>query len=73
MAPPIQSVLGPIGQPAARAKRDAALRVVAIGGGTGLSTLLRGFKHHVLSPTMKSEDCVAVCDRGPGRGCYCYR
>ncbi len=26
------------------------LRVVAIGGGTGLSTLLRGFKHHVANP-----------------------
>ena len=26
------------------------LRVVAIGGGTGLSTLLRGFKHHVATP-----------------------
>ncbi len=27
------------------------LRVVAIGGGTGLSTLLKGLKHYVLSPT----------------------
>ena len=27
-----------------------ALRVVAIGGGTGLSTLLRGFKRHVSTP-----------------------
>jgi len=27
-----------------------SLRVVAIGGGTGLSTLLRGFKHHVITP-----------------------
>ena len=27
-----------------------ALRVVAIGGGTGLSTLLRGFKRHVTTP-----------------------
>jgi uncharacterized cofD-like protein len=28
--------------------------VVAIGGGTGLSTLLRGFKHHVVSPSAPS-------------------
>lgn len=28
----------------------SALRVVAIGGGTGLSTLLRGFKRHVAPP-----------------------
>src|ERR1700745_4261756 len=27
------------------------LRVVAIGGGTGLSTLLKGLKHYVLSPS----------------------
>jgi uncharacterized cofD-like protein len=30
--------------------RARGLRVVAIGGGTGLSTLLRGFKRHVLTP-----------------------
>ena len=29
--------------------RAASLRVVAIGGGTGLSTLLKGLKHFVLS------------------------
>ena len=28
----------------------ASLRVVAIGGGTGLSTILRGFRHFVASP-----------------------
>ena len=27
-----------------------ALRVVAIGGGTGLSTLLRGLRRHVIAP-----------------------
>ena len=32
-----------------------ALRVVAIGGGTGLSTLLRGFKRHVVSPAAPTE------------------
>src|SRR3984957_14078001 len=30
------------------------LRVVAIGGGTGLSTLLKGLKRYVLSPTAQS-------------------
>jgi uncharacterized cofD-like protein len=34
-----------------RAVRDRSLRVVAIGGGTGLSTLLKGLKRFVLSPT----------------------
>jgi uncharacterized cofD-like protein len=32
------------------------LRVVAIGGGTGLSTLLRGFKHFVAKPGLPSGD-----------------
>jgi uncharacterized cofD-like protein len=32
-------------------RRDRSLRVVAIGGGTGLSTLLKGLKRFVLSPT----------------------
>ena len=31
-------------------KPEKALRVVAIGGGTGLSTLLRGFKRYVATP-----------------------
>ena len=31
-------------------KPDKTLRVVAIGGGTGLSTLLRGFKRYVATP-----------------------
>ncbi len=33
-----------------KAERQRGLRVVAIGGGTGLSTLLKGLKHFVLSP-----------------------
>ena len=33
----------------------AALRVVALGGGTGLSTLLRGLKHYVVSPVTPAE------------------
>jgi uncharacterized cofD-like protein len=34
-----------------KSARERALRVVAIGGGTGLSTLLKGLKQFVLSPT----------------------
>jgi uncharacterized cofD-like protein len=34
--------------------RERGLRVVAIGGGTGLSTLLKGLKRYVLSPTEPS-------------------
>ena len=34
----------------AAAPHAASLRVVAIGGGTGLSTILRGFRHFVASP-----------------------
>src|SRR3984885_5943854 len=30
--------------------KDKDLRVVAIGGGTGLSTLLRGLKRYVITP-----------------------
>ena len=30
-------------------------RVVAIGGGTGLSTLLRGLKHYVSHPTVSAD------------------
>jgi uncharacterized cofD-like protein len=33
-----------------KAARERGLRVVAIGGGTGLSTLLKGLKHFVLPP-----------------------
>src|SRR5271163_4511064 len=34
-----------------KSARDRGLRVVAIGGGTGLSTLLKGLKRFVLKPT----------------------
>src|SRR5277367_2384242 len=33
-------------------KTGPELRVVAIGGGTGLSTLLKGLKHYVVSPSL---------------------
>src|SRR6202789_4141255 len=36
---------------AEKSARERGLRVVAIGGGTGLSTLLKGLKRFVLSPT----------------------
>jgi uncharacterized cofD-like protein len=34
-----------------KSTRERGLRVVAIGGGTGLSTLLKGLKHFALTPT----------------------
>ena len=37
-----------------------ALRVVAIGGGTGLSTLLRGLKHYATGPETPSAPCSQV-------------
>jgi uncharacterized cofD-like protein len=36
----------------------ASIRAVAIGGGTGLSTLLRGLRRYVASPHQSSADCV---------------
>ena len=41
---------------------DAAsdLRVVAIGGGTGLSTLLKGLKRYVLTPTLAATGKTAI-------------
>jgi uncharacterized cofD-like protein len=38
------------------------LRVVAIGGGTGLSTLLRGLREHVRPPTHPSAEPVLIAD-----------
>jgi uncharacterized cofD-like protein len=37
-------------------EQDAAIRVVAMGGGTGLSTLLRGLKRHVHAGTPVAHD-----------------
>ncbi|MBZ5654917.1 MAG: uridine diphosphate-N-acetylglucosamine-binding protein YvcK [Acidobacteriia bacterium] len=36
------------------------LRVVAIGGGTGLSTLLKGLKRYVLTPTLAASGQLAI-------------
>ncbi len=38
------------------------LRVVAIGGGTGLSTLLRGLRRHVSPPDWDSASPLEICD-----------
>jgi len=38
------------------------LRVVAIGGGTGLSTLLKGLKRYVLTPALAASGESAICD-----------
>jgi len=38
------------------------LRVVAIGGGTGLSTLLRGLRRHVSAPGQGPDPCCAIVD-----------
>src|ERR1700761_2724240 len=47
---------------AGRRRSDRSnLRVVAIGGGTGLSTLLRGLRRYVASPHATDDD----CDSGP--------
>ncbi len=44
--------------PRARGSNDqASIRAVAIGGGTGLSTLLRGLRRFVASPNQSSSDC----------------
>jgi uncharacterized cofD-like protein len=40
----------------------SALRVVAIGGGTGLSTLLKGLKRYVQVPGQAASDLVAIAE-----------
>jgi 2-phospho-L-lactate transferase/gluconeogenesis factor (CofD/UPF0052 family) len=49
----------PLSQDASSAEAfgTRALRVVAMGGGTGLSTLLRGFKHFTASSTLPLPGC----------------
>jgi uncharacterized cofD-like protein len=41
---------------------SSSLRVVALGGGTGLSTLLRGLRHHVASPDWPAEAPFRISD-----------
>src|SRR5271155_1728672 len=40
-----------------RTPKPDSIRAVAIGGGTGLSTLLRGLRRYVASPHQSSADC----------------
>lgn len=40
-----------------RTPKPKGIRAVAIGGGTGLSTLLRGLRRYVASPHQSSSDC----------------
>ena len=59
-----------------RAHSSRAVRVVALGGGTGLSTILRGLKHHIAesskapgrSPISDLTAVVAVSDDGGSSG-----
>src|ERR1700688_2492855 len=63
--------------PSETGKTGPELRVVAIGGGTGLSTLLKGLKRYVMAPALATagqptirELCgvVRVSDNGGSRG-----
>ncbi len=51
------ATLAPSSVPPLPAADKASLRVVAMGGGTGLSTLLRGFKRYVPSPGNTQPEC----------------
>jgi uncharacterized cofD-like protein len=52
-----------------REKADPGRRLVAVGGGTGLSVLLRGLKHHVGSDRLKQlTGVVTVTDDGGSSG-----
>jgi uncharacterized cofD-like protein len=52
-SPAKASVLSPL-----RSVAPSSIRAVAIGGGTGLSTLLRGLRHYVASPHPSPDDCA---------------
>jgi uncharacterized cofD-like protein len=47
---------------AAGTEQSHALRVVAIGGGTGLSTLLRGLRRHVVIPGQGASEAGLIAD-----------
>jgi uncharacterized cofD-like protein len=51
------AILAPISDSSLLTAEKANLRVVAMGGGTGLSTLLRGLKHYVQSPSSTQSEC----------------
>ena len=54
-----------LANPNATPAAQKSLRVVAIGGGTGLSTLLRGFKRHVTTPPGSSPLSSSRCKDTP--------
>ncbi len=49
-------------EPEEAASPAEGLRVVAIGGGTGLSTLLRGLRRHVSAPGQRMDRACAIAD-----------
>jgi uncharacterized cofD-like protein len=51
------AILTPVSETPQQTAEKANLRVVAMGGGTGLSTLLRGLKHYVPSPAVTQPEC----------------
>ncbi len=55
-------VTEPIGQTATGSVSARPLRVVAIGGGTGLSTLLRGLRSHVVSSSQGAPEAGLIAD-----------
>jgi uncharacterized cofD-like protein len=64
-APANTALLNPGSSPSASDASEAAvqpLRVVAIGGGTGLSTLLRGLRRHVSIPGQPSAEPARIAD-----------
>jgi uncharacterized cofD-like protein len=52
----------PFPKPVEDAAPARSLRVVAIGGGTGLSTLLRGLRRHVAASNQSAKDAALIAD-----------
>ena len=61
-ASPLPGASEPIAHAPDVSSPSAALRVVAIGGGTGLSTLLRGLRRHVAFPDWPTQDPCHISD-----------
>jgi uncharacterized cofD-like protein len=59
---PLPQVLEPLSQSAAGGRQARPLRVVAIGGGTGLSTLLRGLRRHVTAANQANAEAGLIAD-----------
>jgi uncharacterized cofD-like protein len=62
LAPPVPGASEPSSQALNDSTASAALRVVAIGGGTGLSTLLRGLRRHVAFPDWPPQTPCHISD-----------